>query len=152
MAVAGRQHHRVGQAALLGQPVFGLFGEFGDRMPGEEFRGDPAPRRFLGYCLGAVLAELGELASAMFLWPRATRAVETVPLIDPGQCLGGAQRTHLPEPALHADHHGLDPGGFVFGAGHRYVVFVVGGVDIVAVSDGGHLSNLIREIWDSGPE
>ena len=40
----------------------------------------------------------------------------------------------------------------LFGAGHRDVVFVVGGVDIVAVSDGGHLSNLIPEIWDSGLE
>ena len=51
--------------------------------------------RLLGDGLGAVLAELGELAAAGLLGPGAARAVETVPLIEPRQRRGRAHRTHL---------------------------------------------------------
>ena len=90
MVVAGPQHHRVGEPALLRQPVLGFGGEFGDRVPGEEVRGDDALGGLLGDGLGAVLAELGELAAAVFLGPRAARAVEALPLVQPGQRGGGA--------------------------------------------------------------
>ena len=85
----------MGQPALLGQPVLGLVGQFGDRVPGEELRGDDALGGLLGDRLGAVLAELGQLAAARLLGPRAARAVEAVSLIEPGQRRGGADRAHL---------------------------------------------------------
>ena len=86
--------------------------------------------------------------AAGFLGPGAARAVEAVALIDLAQRLRGAERPHLCHGALHADQHGLDPGGFVFRAGDLNVVFVVGRVDVVAVPDGGHRSNVILTSGD----
>ena len=75
----------MGEPALLRQPVLGPAGQVGDRVPGEELGRDHALGGLLGDGLGAVLAELGELAAAVLLGPRAARAVEAVPLVEPGQ-------------------------------------------------------------------
>ncbi len=53
-----RSVHRLGQAALLAEPVVGSAGEVGDRVGGEEVGGDPAVGGLLGDGLGPVLAEL----------------------------------------------------------------------------------------------
>ncbi|GFM19673.1 putative L-asparaginase II, partial [Mycobacterium sp. PO1] len=73
------------EAALLGQPVFGFVGEFGNGVPREELRRDHAGGGFLGDGLGAVLAELGQLSAPVLFGPRAARAVEAVPLVEFGQ-------------------------------------------------------------------
>ncbi len=86
-------------------------------MPGEELRGDDALGGLLGDGLGAVLAELGELAAAVFLGPRAAGAVETVALVQPDQRRRGADDAHRLQPALQRHHHGLDACGLVLGTG-----------------------------------
>jgi hypothetical protein len=50
-------------------------------MLGEEGGVDAADGRLLGHCLGAVLTELDQVRFAR-LWPRATRAVEALVLVD----------------------------------------------------------------------
>src|SRR5207302_122323 len=62
-------------------------------MRGEELEADPAFRRLLGHRLGAVLAELGELAvltvGGLGLRPRAARAVEALALVEQPQGADG---------------------------------------------------------------
>ena len=94
VVVACAQHHRFGEPALLGQPVLGPRIQVGDGVPGEELRGDHPLGRFLGDGLGAVLAELGELAAPVILGPCAAGAVETVALIQPDQRRPGPPRAH----------------------------------------------------------
>lgn len=84
------QHHRVGQAALLAEPVFGCLPKFLDGVFCEERGGDGACGGLLGDGLGSVFAELGEFAVAGGLRPGATGAIKAVTLIQLGQCRGGA--------------------------------------------------------------
>ena len=145
VVVAGAKHHRVGEPALLRQPVLRLGGQLGDRVPGEELRRDDALGGLLGDGLGAVLAELGELAAAVFLGPRAARAVEAVALVEPGQRGGRANRSHRRQPALQRHHHRLDSGCLVFWACGDDRVFVERRVDVpVGVATGSHVSSLGR--------
>ena len=53
------QDHRLGEPALLAEPVVGRARRARRRVRGEEVRRDPAQRRLLGDRLRAVLAELG---------------------------------------------------------------------------------------------
>ena len=130
VVVAGAQHHRMGEPALLRQPVLGPAVEVGDRVPGEEVRGDDAFGGLLGDGLGAVLAELGELAAAVLLGPCAAGAVESVALIEPDQRCGGPPRSHGFQPALQRHHHGLDAGRLPFRAGSDDRVLVVIRVEV----------------------
>ena len=126
VVVTGAQHHRLGEPALLGQPVLGPRIQIGDGVPGEELRGDDALGRFLGDGLGAVLAELGELAAAVFLGPCAAGAVEAVALIEPHQRRRGPPRAHGLEATTQRHHHGRDARRLPLGAGgHRRVLVVV---------------------------
>ena len=120
----------MGEPALLRQPVLGPAVEVGDRVPGEELRGDDALGGLLGDGLGAVLAELGELAAAVLLGPCAAGAVEAVALIEPHQRRSGPPRSHGLQPALQRHHHGLDPGRLVLRAGRDDRVLVVIRVEV----------------------
>ena len=100
MRFTGAQHHGVGEAALLAEPVLGEFAEFLDRVLGEKFRGDRAFGGLFGDCLGAVLAELGEFAVPRCFRPGTSGTVKAVTLIQLGQRCDGAQWAHLFEAAL----------------------------------------------------
>ncbi len=102
-------------------------------MAREELRGDDALGGLFGDGLGAVLAELGELAAAVLLGPRAARAVESVPLVQPNQRGRGAPRPHGRQSSLQRYQHRFDAGGLVLGAGGDDRMLVVG--DIVVVSN-----------------
>ena len=131
VVIALAQDHRVGQPALLAQPVLGALAQIGEGVPREEVRGDDALGRLLGDRLRAVLAELGELAAAVLLGPRAAGAVETLALVEPNQGGRGAQRTHRRDAALQRHHDGLHPGRLVLGAGAHCRVLVVGDCDVL---------------------
>ena len=90
---AGAQHHRLGEPALLAQPVVGALRELGDRVRGEELRADAAQGGLLGDRLGAVLAELGGVpVLRVGVGPGAALAVEAVDLVELEQGLRGAAR------------------------------------------------------------
>jgi Asp-tRNA(Asn)/Glu-tRNA(Gln) amidotransferase A subunit family amidase len=55
------QHERLGDPALLAQPVVGLPPQLGNRVGGEELPADPPFRGFLGDGLGAVFADFDVL-------------------------------------------------------------------------------------------
>ena len=151
MRVTWPQHHRMGQPTLLRQPVLRLRCQFLDRVPGEELRADPPFGGLLGDGLGAVLAELGQLASARLLGPRTSRTVEPVALVEPGQCRCRARGAHLLEPELQRHHHRLDARRLLFCAGDDHGVLVVVRVDVaVGVAAGGHGSNLCRDAHTRG--
>ncbi len=101
-------------------------------MAREELRRDDALGGLLGDGLGPVLAELGQLAAAVLLRPRAAWAVESVPLVQPGQRRGGTHRPHLLEAALHRHQHRFDAGGLVLSAGRDYSMLVVRDVDVAS--------------------
>ena len=85
VAVARPPHQRLGQAALLAQPVIGLGGQLGDAVAGEEVGVRPARGGLPGDGLGAVLAELEVGSVLVGLGPGAARAVEAVVLVQGGQ-------------------------------------------------------------------
>ncbi|CKO93672.1 Uncharacterised protein [Mycobacterium tuberculosis] len=130
VVITGAQDHRVGEPALLGQPIFGLRGQLRHRVPSEELRSDGTLGGLFGDCLGAVLAELGQLASAGLLRPRAAWAVEAVTLIQPSQRRRGAQRAHLLHPPLQRYHHRPHARGLAFARRHRYRLLVIVGEDV----------------------
>ncbi len=112
-----REVHGVGQPALLSQPVAAAAGQVGDRVRGEELRGDPAQRGLLGDRLRAVLAEL-RLVPVLGLRPGAAGAVEAVLLVDAEQGQGGALHAHLLVGHAEGVTDGGEPGGCPFGLGH----------------------------------
>jgi hypothetical protein len=112
-------------------------------VPGEELRRDDPLGGLLGDGLGAVLAELGELAPAVLFRPCAARAVEAMPLVEAGQRRGGTYRTHRLEPALQGHQHRLHTGGLVLRLRHDHRVLVIAGADVlVGVATGTHTPSL----------
>ena len=145
VVLAGPKDHRVRQPALLRQPVLGFGGELGDRVPLEEVGGDDALGCLLGDGLSAVFAEFGELASAVFLRPRAAGAVEAFPLVQPGQRGGRADRAHLLQTALQRHQHRLDACSLVFPAVDVQRVLVVADFGVPGgVTSSCHNPNLRR--------
>ncbi len=130
VVVAGAQHHRVGKPALLAQPVFGFRRQLADRVPGKELRGDRALGGLLGDGLGAVLAELGQLASAVFFRPGAAGTIEAGALVHPSQRRRGAQRAHLLQSSLHRHQHRTHAGRLVLARRDRYRMLVIVGVEV----------------------
>jgi hypothetical protein len=110
------QKHRVGQPALLAQPVVVPRFQVLDGVSGKELGGDTAAGALLGHRLRAVFAELGGVALFVF-GPCAAHAVEPVDLVDCQQRLDTAQRTHLLEGDLQRVHHRGDSDGFGLGFG-----------------------------------
>lgn len=100
------QVHGVGEAALLAEPVAAAAVQVGDRVRGEEVRGDPAQGGLLGDRLRAVLAELRRVP-VLRLGPGAARAVEAVLLVDAQEGQRGALHSHL----LLGDAQGVPDGG-----------------------------------------
>ncbi len=101
------EHHRLGDPALLPEPVVGAVRELADRVLPEERRVDAALRGLLGDRLGAVLAELGGVpVRRVGVGPRAALAVEALGLVQPQQGPGGARNAHLADRPLHRDRDG----------------------------------------------
>ena len=100
VVLARPKHHRLGQSALLGQPVFGAGRQLRQRVRGEEFRADHPAGGLLGDGLRAVLAELDGFSGAGLLRPGASGAVESIGLIDLRQRGHGPDGTHLGEAVL----------------------------------------------------
>src|SRR3546814_9593063 len=89
---AGRvQSHRVGEPALVLEPVVAVARQLGDAVPGEQLRRGAVLRRFGGDGLGAVLAEL-EGGRVVAVGPGAARAVEAVGLVGRQQRLCAVHR------------------------------------------------------------
>ena len=124
VVAAGTHHHGMRQPALLPQPVIGVPVQFRDRVRCEELGRNGSQRRLLGDGLGAVLAELGGLAVAGRLGPRATRTVEAVPLVEPGEGAGRAGHAHLFHGPLERHEHGGDTGRVVLRVVDDEVVLV----------------------------
>ena len=110
---ARAQHHRLGEPALLAEPVVGprrrarasvCVGEERRGRPGAWWPPRPPPwRRSRRTRRRAVLG--------VRVGPGAARAVEAVGLVEPEQRVRGAQRAHLADRPVHGDGHGLHPGG-----------------------------------------
>ncbi|MND40993.1 hypothetical protein D3C80_317420 [compost metagenome] len=95
--------HRLGQAALVFEPIVTLFQQRSDAVFGEEFGIDTAFGRFPVHRLGAVLAEHHH---ALFrrIAPGATRAVEATVLVGLEHDAQVLQRVVAGQPGLgHAD-------------------------------------------------
>src|SRR5581483_1626916 len=75
-------NHRMRDAAEAFQPKIGLTEHFGNRVLRENFRSQSPGGRFRGDGLGAVLAKLGELAFAIGIGPRTTRAIKAILLVE----------------------------------------------------------------------
>ena len=132
-------HHGLAEPALVAQPVLGLPGQLCDGMLRPELRPDGAQGVFLGHRLGAVLAELGRLALLVRFRPRAARAVEPAPLVQPQQRLGRPGYPGLGHGALQRHHHRLDAGSVLL----RCVDFEFVLVDVR------HGSRLTAELGDA---
>ena len=124
--------HRLGDAALLAEPVAAAAGEVGDGVLGEEVGGDAAQGGFFGDGFGAVLAEF-EVAPFAFFRPGAAGAVEAVLLVDLEQGQGGPSGAHLGT----GDPHGVPYGGQSGGG-------VLGWADVRRVLDGVSYGGLLR--------
>src|SRR6201998_4272266 len=121
-------------------------------MAGEELRCHDAPGGLLGDGLGAVLAELGDLAPAVFLRPRTARAVEPLALVQPEQRRRGAKHAHRFEAALQGHDDRLDADRLTLRRRDRDRVFVVVDVDVCPDGrPGGHRPNLCRRRLRSPP-
>ncbi len=98
------QHHRLGDPALLAQPVLGSPGQVLEGVPREEGAVEVALRRLLGHGLGAVLAELrGVPVLRVGIRPCAALAVEPVGLVELQQGPRGSGDPHLLDRPLHGD-------------------------------------------------
>ncbi|MCY1432837.1 hypothetical protein D9M71_488450 [compost metagenome] len=107
--------HRMGQAALILQPVVALLAQLADAVPGEERRVDAAAGGFPVHRLGAVLAELDH---AVFrrLAPGAAGAVEAAVLVGLEHGADVLQRVLAAQPAFgHALQRAPAGGGTVVG-------------------------------------
>lgn len=146
---AGAQHHRMGEPALLTEPVARLVGQLLDGVRGEEFGGDGAQRRLFGDRLRAVLAELCRATMAGRLGPGTAGTIETVYLVDPGQRAGGADHAHLLDRAFERDGDGRDPGRLLLRCGHAQR----GLVDVACrpITVHGRHCPLRREAVSAGP-
>ena len=112
-------HHRVGEAALLAEPVVGVRLEVVHRVRGEELRADPQRGPLLGDRLHPVLAELGRMpVLRVRVRPRASGAVEPFDLVELQQAPGRAAHAHRPDGAVHRDGHGGYARGGVLRARH----------------------------------
>ncbi|RMS73711.1 hypothetical protein ALP60_102231 [Pseudomonas savastanoi] len=95
--------HRLGQAALILEPVIALLHQRADAVAGEEGRVDTTLGRFPVHRLGAVLAELDHAAFRR-ITPRTARAVETAVLVGLEHHAQVLQRVVTAQPVLrHAD-------------------------------------------------
>ncbi|MNZ44281.1 hypothetical protein D3C78_619110 [compost metagenome] len=105
--------HRVGQAALILQPVIALFGQRRDAVFVEERRVDQTPRGFPVNRLGAVFAELDH---AVFrrLAPGATGAVEAAVLVGLEHGANVLQRVFTAQPVLGDSNQCTPTGGGTF--------------------------------------
>ncbi|MNQ79443.1 hypothetical protein D3C85_943880 [compost metagenome] len=105
--------HRVGQAALILQPVIALLGQRRDTVFVEEGRVDQTARGFPVNRLGAVLAELDH---AVFrrLAPGATRAVEPAVLVGLEHGANVLQRVFTAQPVLGDSNQCTPTGGGTF--------------------------------------
>jgi len=120
----------MGQPALLRQPVLGLGGELGHRVPREEFR---VTLRLVASSATA-LAPFSQNSASL-------RPPGSSGHAHPGQsnpCAGSAAttsppcaRAHLLQTAVQGHHHGLDARGLVLGPGDHRRMLVVACVDIV---------------------
>ena len=86
--------HRVGEPALVFQPVVAVAGEFFHAVFREELRADPARSRFERHRLRAVLAEL-ESRGVLAVRPGAAGAVEAIGLVRMQQGLRAKHRDVL---------------------------------------------------------
>ncbi|MNX94058.1 hypothetical protein D3C86_1262760 [compost metagenome] len=116
VAVGGRViTHRVGQAALILQPVIALLGQRRDAVFVEEGRVDQTARGFPVNRLGAVLAELDH---AVFrrLAPGATGAIEPAVLVGLEHGANVLQRVFTAQPVLgNSDQRAPTSGGTFIG-------------------------------------
>ncbi len=103
--------HRMRDAAQLVKRNVALLEQLGDRMAGKDLGGQPRGRRFERDGLGAVLAELGRLAFAVGVGPRAARTVKTILLIDLEQRLQAADDAHMLETQARRLVDGVQPSG-----------------------------------------
>ena len=87
--------HRLGQPALLAQPVVRLLGQVGDRVLGEERRGRPGAGSASSATALAPFSQNSRGAAVLGLGPRAAGAVEAVLLVDPREGQGGTPHAHL---------------------------------------------------------
>ena len=93
-------------------------------------------------------ADQGRGEATGLLRPRAARAVEAVPLVQPGQRRHGAHRPHLGDSALQRHHDGGDAGGVAFGARSGYGTLVEVGVDVlVGVAATAHVIKGMPRYW-----
>ena len=104
VVAAGRLVHRLGEPALLAEPVLASLGQIAERVLGPERRVDAFAVSLPGDGLRAVLAEahpcpLGRVR------PRAGHAVEAVLLVDAAQDARRAHRAGLLQGVLHGVQH-----------------------------------------------
>jgi hypothetical protein len=120
---AGPLDHRLGQPALLVEPVVRLPVELRDAVLPEEVGGDTARGRLVVDVLGAVFAVLVlvPLAWGRFR-PRAARAVDAVGLVDVQQRQSGAPDRCLAQGVLQRVHDRGHPGGPGLGRGDLQTV------------------------------
>ena len=103
--------HGLGQAALLAEPVLIAVGKIDDGVPREEL-GPALPGVGLpGDGLGAVFAELGQLAVLVRLGPRAAHAIDAVGMIQRDQGAAAAEKGLVHGQVLHGADHGGHAGG-----------------------------------------
>ena len=113
--------HRLGQAALLAEPVVGAAGEVGDRWRGEEVGGDPAVGGLLGDGLGSVLAELETRRSSGsgHAHPGQSKPVRLIDVQHRARRLGGA---HLGTQCAHRGEDARHPRSPSFRGGDAQVI------------------------------
>ena len=107
MRGAGFQPQGLGEPALVIQPAIRLGCECRHGPASKEAAIGPAPSRFIGHGLGAVLAELRVFSFAQGIRPGAAGAIKTVVLIDRSQ---GAQAPPRAGFAEHVRQHASDSG------------------------------------------
>ncbi len=121
-------HHRVGQPALLAEPVAGVLLEVVQRVGREELWTDLEPGPLLRHRLGPVLTELGGMpVLRVRIRPGAAGAVEPLDLVEPEQAAGRVADAHRSHGPVHRDGHRGHTRGHLLVRRHREL----GLVDVV---------------------
>src|ERR1019366_639879 len=100
VVAAGTQDHGMSQSSLMAQPVVRLLRQLRETLRTEKLRGAALRCRFLCDRLDTILTVFVEGAILVRVGPGATRAIDSVKLIEAGECGNSADQPRFLEGEL----------------------------------------------------
>jgi hypothetical protein len=111
VVMAGAQNHRMGETALVAEPVIGLSRQVSDAPRAEELRCATLCRRLFCNRLDAIFAVFVQRSMLVGIRPGAAGAIESIKLIEVRKSGNAPGDSGLAKNKLRGGHQRLQPGG-----------------------------------------